>query len=438
MDVPFELWGQRGWAGVDIVGESHYTDAIREVFGPEFREDGSELVTSAQLVPEPWNRHDPNAVGVWVAGRQVGYLGRDEAARYAPVLSGLVAEGRAPQVAARVWAAARYGDRPGITGSVRIDLAEPHLIVPANRPPGTAHRVLPGGHAIQVTGEEKHLDALLPWLRPEGECWVHVTLHEMHEQLPRSTRELVEVRLDGAPIGRLSPKMSAELLPALRHLSQAGHLTAARALVRGNRIKVEVVVYAARAHELPESWLARPAPPDATIVAAASGAGDRAAARGVGERAAAGGVGERPVAGGVGERAVPAGGPGAVTVERSAGVAKPVVIPGGAWSGEPSPAVTVVLAEPAPPQHVQTPPRHVHISQQHVETPPQQIQTPMQHVQAPPQHGEIPARPAGIRFAVPPGWPQPPDGWSPPAGWRPDPDWPAAPADWQWWVPYWA
>lgn len=34
-----------------------------------------------------------------------------------------------------------------------------------------------------------------------------------------------------------------------------------------------------------------------------------------------------------------------------------------------------------------------------------------------------------------PGWPDSPPGWQPPPGWRPPPDWPAAPPDWQFWVP---
>jgi membrane protease YdiL (CAAX protease family) len=34
-----------------------------------------------------------------------------------------------------------------------------------------------------------------------------------------------------------------------------------------------------------------------------------------------------------------------------------------------------------------------------------------------------------------PGWPEPPSGWQPPAGWQPSAEWPAAPADWQFWVP---
>lgn len=34
-----------------------------------------------------------------------------------------------------------------------------------------------------------------------------------------------------------------------------------------------------------------------------------------------------------------------------------------------------------------------------------------------------------------PGWPEAPTGWQPPPGWSPPPDWPAAPPDWQFWVP---
>jgi hypothetical protein len=143
---------------------------------------------------------------------------------------------------------------------VRLDLAEPHMLVPANMPPSGDHRLLPIGNAIQVTGEEKYLDALAPLLRPEGECWAHVTLHEVVEQLARSSRTVLEVRVDGACVGQLSPKMSGELLPAIRYLAERDEVAAARAIVKGNRIKTEVVLYVARAHELPESWLSDAGP----------------------------------------------------------------------------------------------------------------------------------------------------------------------------------
>lgn len=40
-----------------------------------------------------------------------------------------------------------------------------------------------------------------------------------------------------------------------------------------------------------------------------------------------------------------------------------------------------------------------------------------------------------MRYNPPPGWPQPPDGWTPPAGWKPDPGWPPIPEGWELWIP---
>jgi collagen type III alpha len=340
VSIPLELWGQRGWAGVDVAGESHFGRSIRGLFGKDFKATGTEIEVTAQLIPEPRNKHDPNAVGIWVGGVQVGYLPGDEAVRYAPVLSTLTAQGWLPQVSARVWGAewSDYDDRTdSFQGSVRLDLAEPHMLVPANMPPSGDCRILPAGNAIQVTGEEKYLDALAPFLRPEGECWVHASLHEMVEQMARSTRTVVEVRIDDACVGKLTPKMSSELLPAIRHLAQQGTTTAARAIVKGNRIKTEVVLYVARAHELPESWL------------------------------------------------------------------------NDAASSQPTTSLPVPVTDPVD----QSPP------------------------DIPRAHDPIPLPPSGIRFAVPPGWPPPPEGWIPPPGWQPDPSWPAAPDGWQWWVPVW-
>ena len=269
MAIPWDLWGQSGRAQAEVVGESHYGAAIRELLGNDFEPDGGEVTVVAELLPEPGNQHDRNAVAVRVGGRPVGYLPREEAARYAPVLSRLAAEGFSPQVPARVWAAERddhSGRRRAFRGSVRLDLAEPHLIVPVNAPPAGDHRLLPPGHAIPVTGEEHHLEALLPFLRPEGECWAYATLHEAMEQTARSSRVVVEVRLDGKRAGRLSPKMSGDLMPAVRHLAAQGRDTAARAMVKGNRLKVEITLYALRAHELPHSWMAPAPPPDVTAV----------------------------------------------------------------------------------------------------------------------------------------------------------------------------
>ena len=85
--------------GMEVVGESHYRDAIAGIAGGT-RRDAVKLVTWAALVPEPENQYDGNAVGVRIGGVKVGHLSRDDAAAFAPVLArltaaGLVGHGRA-------------------------------------------------------------------------------------------------------------------------------------------------------------------------------------------------------------------------------------------------------------------------------------------------------------------------------------------------------
>ncbi|GID64710.1 hypothetical protein Acy02nite_25910 [Actinoplanes cyaneus] len=387
MTVPFDLWGQRGWAAAEVAGESHYRAAIRALFGARIPPDGTELTVAAQLLPEPQNRHDRDAVGVWVGSAQVGHLPREAAKRYAPALSALVAHGWTPQVGARVWGSEAG---PGeFTGSVRLDLAEPHLIIPANQPPPQEHRLLPPGGAIQVTGEHHHLDALAAWLRPEGECWVHATLHEITEQPARSARAVVEVRIDGVRIGQLSPRMSGEVLAAVRHLAERGLVACARAIVKGNSIKTEVIVYAARAHELPESWLSDP-PEAARHAVRNSSAADRPAGPSAAETAVL---------------RVPAGQTTAPFVPPALDVPPPV-----------APVIAGAVAADGRAHDV----RESGL--------PQSLAVPAARSPQPSP------RPAGPRLNPPPNWPAPPLGWSPAPGWTPDPAWGPPPAGWQLWI----
>jgi hypothetical protein len=252
----FPLWGQAGWASAEVVGETHYAKAIRALFGNDFDPRGTDITVPVQLIPDRNNRHDRNAVGVWADGSLLGHLPRPEAARYVRVLTALTARGLVPEVNARItgreWGAAD-GRPAAFDSTIRLDLAEPHLLVPANAPPAQEHRLLPSGSAVQVIGQQQALEALLPLLRPEGgECWAYVTLHETADHL-------VEVRVVDVRVGDLSPKMSGELLPVLRHLAEQGSVTAARALVKGIGGKSEVMLHVARVQDLPESWQPSPA-----------------------------------------------------------------------------------------------------------------------------------------------------------------------------------
>jgi hypothetical protein len=233
------------------MGETHYAKAIRGLFGNGFDPQGTDITIPVQLIPDRSNRHDRNAVGVWSDNALLGHLPRPEAARYVGVLTALTKRNLIPEVTAQIhgreWG--EYEGRPpAFVGTIRLDLGEPHMIVPANDPPVQEHRLLPTGSALQVNGQEQHMEALAPYQRPEGECWAHVTLHEM-------AGHLVEVRLGDARVGDLSPKTSLELTPVLRYQAERGRVVAARAIVKSNANKTEVLLYVARVSDLPDSWI---------------------------------------------------------------------------------------------------------------------------------------------------------------------------------------
>ncbi|MFD0783443.1 HIRAN domain-containing protein [Micromonospora azadirachtae] len=275
---PFDLWGQRGWCNQEVVGESNYAKEIRAALGADFKSYGTEVERDVYLIPEPTNRFDPNAVKVVYGGQTLGYLPKGQAEAYSPILTALVNQGWTPRVRARIWG--REDEdwdgrrRPEFAGSVTLDLAEPHMIVPANMPPVDLHVMLPQGRVVQVTGEEKHMTHLAQLVSTQGECWIYVTLHQVEEQRARSTRTLVEVRVNGEPAGTLSPTTSAEMLPVLAHLAELDMLTAARAILRGNRVKADITLNVCKASSLTDAWLdappaaegARPAEPPAAEI----------------------------------------------------------------------------------------------------------------------------------------------------------------------------
>lgn len=265
--VVFELWGQRGWPRVEVAGESFRQKEIRGLFGRQNLRYGHELSLDAQLVPEPANRFDRNAVQVRMQGQLVGYLPRELAAGYAARLGVVVALGQVPQCTARIWASddvelvfdRRGGSREvvrGLRARVTLDLAEPHLIVPCNSPPPRAHIMLPVGSTVRVSADPALMPTLRGWAVPAGASSVYLTLSRRDIQLARSTRSLVEVALDGEPVGRLTPKMSEEFLPVVDQLAAGGALTGCRGTLRGNDLKMDVSIQAAKAAQLPDWWLA--------------------------------------------------------------------------------------------------------------------------------------------------------------------------------------
>lgn len=108
-----------------------------------------------------------------------------------------------------------------------------------------------------MSDSTKHMDSLVTHFGPAGENWIFVTLHEVVEQKARSTKTVLEVRVDGVAAGALSAAMSADLLPVVRHLDERGLTVAAKAVLKGNRLKADIAVAVCRGSEVPDAWLAR-------------------------------------------------------------------------------------------------------------------------------------------------------------------------------------
>jgi hypothetical protein len=107
-----------GTVDLEVVGEASYQDDLWQVVGrPSGTADRVRMEVSAVLVAETDNPYDPNAVSIWVQGRKVGYLSRDDARRYRPGLLALEAKyGKPIALAGAIVGGGIRADGPGRLG----------------------------------------------------------------------------------------------------------------------------------------------------------------------------------------------------------------------------------------------------------------------------------------------------------------------------------
>lgn len=74
-------------AKLTVVGESFYQDALEALGGARTERGVERRNHQAALMPEPENPKDPKAIAVLIEGRLVGYLSREDAREYRPVLN---------------------------------------------------------------------------------------------------------------------------------------------------------------------------------------------------------------------------------------------------------------------------------------------------------------------------------------------------------------
>lgn len=137
-----------------------------------------------------------------------------------------------------------------------MHLPEPDGIVPYNDLPDEPHTVLPWGRAVQITGEEHHMEALRTFGLGGNPRHVAATLHVVEE--PRRTGDpvrVIEVRLDGSRVGVMTKAMSEQVHDLVTYVAERGRTPVARAVVKGSDLRADVSVFVARTSDVPQKWL---------------------------------------------------------------------------------------------------------------------------------------------------------------------------------------
>ena len=256
----FSLLGSDGYPWMEVEGEFARMPAIHMAIGraPGVDEEIELTELAAELRPEPTNPYDRNAVMVIINGWHVGYLPREEAARYHAPIARLAAADVVPVATARLWATTRRDYSGGGTKSharITLALGTPERLAPLNNPPAAPYSLIPWGSGLQVTGEEHHLAELSDFITPEGDGIAIGTVHRLELRAPKgATKEVVEVRLDGERIGQMTPASSTHFLPTIKHLEDQGRVAAVWVRVKGSTVAAQAVLQATKAHELPHDW----------------------------------------------------------------------------------------------------------------------------------------------------------------------------------------
>lgn len=253
---PFDLWGQGRGAYIELDAPND-REAVRRLADRSAPARG-------RFRPEALLHRVGGRIRAEVDGVTVGWMPAETAEPYLPTLASLARRGLVARVMAYVDVYS-YEDYPDYGSdrertvtevSTYLSLAAPHLLVPLNTAPAGDIVTVPVGRKVAVTAtEEGGPGALEPWIRPEGACWVYCTLHPLVVQLARSTRETVEVKVDGRSVGTLSAVVSKKLLPLVHRIRESGRMTVARGLVEGNIVHTQMRVAVLKASEVSAQWL---------------------------------------------------------------------------------------------------------------------------------------------------------------------------------------
>ena len=216
-----------------MVGESFHQEAIEAAAGGR-HEDGAVIpLVTAQLVREPDNPYDANAVRVDLGDSPCGHIARAQAPSYHRVLAALGEIGRPATCRAWITGGWDRGGRDRGHFGVKLDL-HPNLEWPERV------TVLPFGESrVSITGEEKYQDYLAVLLSGRDRA-------EVIADLGDPTAGRIGVRINGQAVGVLTPKMSERYGPLVTEIHSALLPSTCEARVIQGPKKIEVYLKLAK------------------------------------------------------------------------------------------------------------------------------------------------------------------------------------------------
>lgn len=219
-----------------IVGEARHQDYLEELAcGRNDRGCVVQYIV-AELVREPDNPYDADAVRVDVGGREVGYIPRDETLDFHDAIASFWSRGElATCRATLVGGWNRSGDRGHIGVSLDVDDELREQLGPTP--------LVPFGPRVTVTCEEHYSQALATMLGDNQRRTLPVVLlteRESNPHKPKQSGPAIAVQIEGSDVGYLTPAMTKRYLPFLRHLDGQGvALTCGGSLKRSEK-QIEV------------------------------------------------------------------------------------------------------------------------------------------------------------------------------------------------------
>jgi hypothetical protein len=250
-DGTFILLEASGNFSVGLAGESHYFEAISSAAN---RQSG-EHVTIAEIIREPDNKFDANAVRVEINGRTVGYIPREEAPAFHPLLDFGKSVNKRIFASCRVW----VSDDDESYGSVSLDIDDPESALPPiniSEVPQSAV-VWPIGNTLQVSEESRNTENLKVVFEKMRDSIGRTVLFELAVDRTKPDKPEAHVLFNGLKVGELSPVSAKKFMSAIEKASSIGKRLFVRGEATGNSLAAEVRIFAKSPELLSESEVQR-------------------------------------------------------------------------------------------------------------------------------------------------------------------------------------